>query len=311
MKNIIFESQIDKVRLALLIVFKGFFIHLLFIFLIKLNIYFSAIYLIFIIYLIKTYFKRLKNKLIIYNDGLLINEAFYTIDKIHSIMPKRNIQLSFSYSIDNFVGFSIKTTDDIIHRIPSIYLSNRSQTQYFLNEINIQIQNGVTKEFLPIKEPDLKSKLIYLTDDFIEQTEKYLLKNTRKEKYVTFGLTTLALTIFYLCAFKINITYILIVICSEILTYILFYIFWKVKPKFVLVDNDNNVYIPVLKNKFQTFSLNEIDKLYIIHKKDAILIEISYTNYLEIYISTPNENIHPLRTIFKKYGIMDKIVGKF
>jgi hypothetical protein len=51
MKNIIFESQIDKVRLALLIVFKGFFIHLLFIFLIKLNIYFIAIYLIFIIYL--------------------------------------------------------------------------------------------------------------------------------------------------------------------------------------------------------------------------------------------------------------------
>ena len=59
-------------------------------------------------------------------------------------MPKRNIQLSFSYSIDNFVGFSIKTTDDIIHRIPSTYLSNRSQAQYYLNEINIQIQNGVT-----------------------------------------------------------------------------------------------------------------------------------------------------------------------
>ena len=62
MKNIIFESQIDKLRLALLIIFKGFFIHILFILLIKLNIYFSAIYLIYIIYLVKTYIKRLKKQ---------------------------------------------------------------------------------------------------------------------------------------------------------------------------------------------------------------------------------------------------------
>lgn len=302
MKNIIFESQIDKVRLALLIVFKGFLIHILFIFLIKLNIYFSAIYLIFIIYLIKTYFKRLKNKLIIYNDGVLINEAFYTIDKIHSIMPKRNIQLSFSFSIDNFVGFSIKTTDDIIHRIPSLYFSNRLQAQYYLNEINIQIQNGVDNEFLPIKEPDIKTKSIYLTEDFIEQTEKYPLIDTRNGDYLFFGIFSLVMIFIFTKSLQLNTTYLIIIEIIVFSTFLLCYFFLKVKPKFVLVDADKNVYLPASGNKYNTFSLKEIESLDITCLKDTLTIVIIYNNYLEAVVTTPNKHLEPLKVIFEKYN---------
>ena len=139
-------------------------------------------------------------------------------------------------------------------------------------------------------------------EDFIEQTEKYPLIDTRKGDYLFFGIFSLVLIFIFTKSLQLNTIYLIIIEIIVFSTFLLCYLFWKVKPKYILVDTDENVYLPASSNKYKTFSLKEIESLDITCLKDTLTIVINYNNYLETVVTTPNIHLEPLKIIFEKYN---------